>query len=171
MKVLISIFVLSIAYYSVEAQTDSTKVDTIVIQKKIQQAPESLQNLLKEITEEASKGVKNDADIEIDGLLFDETRTKSGKDFYDFFYTGWEAPANARNYSIYITEKPYRLTTTMIEISINETMVYQSFLQPRSEYIEMLAEQAVAQTQMYLQNYEEIIREMDGDDRSGTGIY
>lgn len=171
MKVLISIFVLSIAYYSVEAQTDSTKVDTIAIQKKIQQAPESLQNLLKEITEEASKGVKNDADIEIDGLLFDETRTKSGKDFYDFFYTGWEAPVNARNYSIFITEKPYRLTTTMIEISINETMVYQSFLQPRSEYIEMLAEQAVAQTQMYLQNYEEIIRQLDGDDRSGTGIY
>lgn len=171
MKVLISIFVLSIAYYSVEAQTDSTKVDTIAIQKKIQQAPESLQNLLKEITEEASKGVKNDADIEIDGLLFDETRTKSGKDFYDFFYTGWEAPVNAHNYSIFITEKPYRLTTTMIEISINETLVYQSFLQPRGEYIEMLAEQAVAQTQMYLQNYEEIVREMDGDDRSGSGIY
>lgn len=171
MKILLSIFFLCLGYFSVIAQTDSMMVDTILIQRKIQQAPESLQKLMKEITEEASKGVNNDADLEIDGLLFDETRTKSGKDFYDFFYTGWEAPVNAHNYSIFISEKPYRLTTTMIEISINETLVYQSFLQPRSEYIEMLAEQAVAQTQMYLQNYEEIVRQLDGDDRSGSGIY
>ena len=76
-----------------------------------------------------------------------------------------------RNYSIFISEKPYRLTTTMVEIKINETLVFQSFLQPRNEYVEMLAEQAVARTTIYLQNYEEIIRQLEGDDRSGTGIY
>ena len=59
----------------------------------------------------------------------------------------------------------------MVEIKINETLVFQSFLQPRNEYVEMLAEQAVARTTIYLQNYEEIIRQLEGDDRSGTGIY
>lgn len=171
MKVVLSIFFLSFMCFSVKAQMDSIIVDTVQVQKKIQQAPEDLQKLMKEITEEASKGVKKDADIEIDGLLFDDTKTKSGKDFYDLFYQGWEAPANAKNYSIFVVEKPYRLTTTMIEISINETLVFQSLLKPRNEYIELMAEQAIAQTQMYLENYEEIIRQLGGDDLSGSGIY
>jgi len=169
MKQLITILFFITLAYTGAAQTDTiqSKRDTIQLKK----APQSLKKLIEEITANETEKAGNDADIEIDGLLFDETKTKSGKDFYDFFYTGWVAPANARNYSIFITEKPYRLTTTMIEISINETMVYQSFLQPRSDYIETLAEQAVAQTQMYLQNYEEIVRQLDGDDRSGSGIY
>ena len=104
-------------------------------------------------------------------MLFDETKTKSGRDFYDYFYGGWEAPPNASNYSIFISEKPYRLTTTLIEIKINETTVFQSFLQPRGDIVEQLARQAVAQTQMYLANYEELMRQLEGEDQSGTGIF
>lgn len=160
-----------ILLFLIPALNGYSQTDTLQVKKELKEAPQSLKKLIEEITANETEKVEEDADIEIDGLLFDETKTKSGRDFYDFFYTGWETPANARNYSIFITEKPYRLTTTMIEISINETLVYQSFLQPRSDYIEMLAEQAVAQTQMYLQNYEEIVRQLDGDDRSGSGIY
>jgi curli production assembly/transport component CsgE len=149
------------------AQTDSVRSD-----KSIQDAPESLQKLISDITSDELKKQQNeDADIEIDGLLFDETKTKSGRDFYDYFYSGWEAPAEAKNYSIIIQEKPYRLTTTMIEVKINETMVFQSFLQPRQEIVEMLAEQATQRTRVYLQNYEEIIRQLEGEDRSGSGIF
>jgi curli production assembly/transport component CsgE len=149
------------------AQTDSDQSD-----KSIQDAPESLQKLISDITSDELKKQQNeDADIEIDGLLFDETKTKSGRDFYDYFYSGWEAPAEAKNYSIFIQEKPYRLTTTMIEVKINETIVFQSFLQPRQEIVEMLAEQATQRTRVYLQNYEEIIRQMEGEDRSGSGIF
>ncbi len=153
----------------------SSQSDTIRTENKIQEAPESLKSLIEEIKaseqKKAGKDSKEDADIEIDGLLFDETKTKGGKDFYDYFYRDWEAPPNAKNYSIFLTEKPYRLTTTKIEIRINETLVFQSFLQPRGDYIELLAAQAVAQTKRYLLHYEEIIRQLEGDDRSGTGIF
>lgn len=148
-----------------------TQTDTVQVTKPLKEAPESLKALIEEIKAEETKKTEGDADIEIDGLLFDETKTKSGKDFYDYFYNGWEAPPNARNYFIFVSEKPYRLTTTMIEIKINETLVFQSFLQPRGDIVETLAEQAVAQTQLYLQNYEEIVRQLDGEDRSGSGIY
>lgn len=148
------------------AQTDTTKTT-----KQLKEAPVELQNLLKTIIKEETEKMAIDADLNIDGLLVDDTKTKSGKDFYDLFYQQWEAPAGAKNYTIFIIEKPFRLTTTMIEILINETMVYQSFLQPRYDYIETLTEQAVSQTALYLANYEEIVRQLDGNDRSGTGIY
>ncbi len=109
--------------------------------------------------------------LEIDGLLIDESKTKTGKEFYDLFYQQWIAPTNIHNYSIIIKEKPYRLSTTMMEISINETIVFQSLLQPRGDIVEGLVQQALGRTHMYLQNYEDIIRDLDGDERSGNGIY
>ena len=153
------------------AQTDSTKINQDTTQLK--KAPESLQKLIGEITAQTKEQQEEstDADLELDGMLFDETKTKSGRDFYDYFYNGWEAPPGAQNFSIYISEKPYRLTTTLIEIKINETTVFQSFLQPRGEIVEQLAQQAVAQTQMYLANYEELMRQLEGEDQSGTGIF
>jgi curli production assembly/transport component CsgE len=166
MKTVFIILILSVITVSVNAQTDTVKTS-----KQLKEAPDDLKKLIEEITAEKAKKVSADADIEIDGLLFDETKTKSGRDFYDYFFRDWEAPPKARNYSIFITERPYRLTTTQVEIKINETLVFQSFLQPRTEIVEMLAQQAVAQTRMYLENYEEIVKQLEGSDRSGSGIF
>ncbi len=168
MKLFLNIFIFLIIALNGLAQSDTLRStgDTIQLKK----APEILKELIEGIKAQKIKD-SNDADVEIDGLLFDQTKTKSGKDFYDFFYSEWVAPANARNYSIFIAEKPYRLTTTLIEIKINETAVFQSFLQPRADIIEQLAEQAVAQTQMYLANYEQLMRQLEGEDQSGSGIF
>lgn len=165
MKLVYTLFILCTLALTGVAQTETSK-DSL----KVKEAPESLKKLIEEISA-AKQKVSSDADIEIDGLLFDETKTKSGRDFYDIFYTAWEAPAGARNYSIFISEKPYRLSTTLIEIRINETLVFQSYLQPRVAYVEQLAANAVARVKLYLANYEELVRQLDGDDRSGTGIY
>lgn len=147
-------------------QSDTLLQDTTQFKK----TPEKLQKIFEEIIKSTEK-VSKDSNLELDGMIFDETKTKIGKDFYDFFYSNWVAPPNARNYLIYITERPYRLTTTQIEIKINEIVVFLSFLQPRADIIEQLAEQAVEQTQMYLANYEELMRQLEGDDQTGTGIY
>lgn len=166
MKWLLLLVLCYVVCLRVHAQTDAA--DTL---REVKEAPESLKMLFESIKQEETNKVKKDADIEIDGLLFDDTKTKSGREFYDFFYRDWEAPAEARNYSIIISERPFRLNITLIEVMINETVVFQSFLQPRTEVVESLAEQSIASTQMYLQTYEEIVRELDGEDRSGTGIY
>jgi curli production assembly/transport component CsgE len=166
MKWLLLLVLCYVVCLRVQAQTDAA--DTL---REVKEAPESLKMLFESIKQEETNKVKRDADIEIDGLLFDDTKTKSGREFYDFFYRDWQAPAEARNYSIIISERPFRLNITLIEVMINETVVFQSFLQPRTEVIESLAGQSIASTQMYLQRYEEIVRELDGDDRSGTGIY
>lgn len=141
------------------------KKDTL----KQKNTPEILKKILTHITEQKDK--TNDIEMELDGLLVDDTKTKSGKDFYDMFYTNWESPFTAKNYSIIISEKPFRLTTTIIAITINENLVYQTILQPRQDIIETQTEEAIAVTQDYLSNYEEIMKQLNGDDRSGSGIY
>jgi curli production assembly/transport component CsgE len=152
-----------------DVQKDTLLQDTT----QLKEAPESLQKLIGEITAETKQQQEEstDADLELDGMLFDETKPKSGRDFYDYFYSAWEAPPGASNYSIFISEKPYRMMTTQIEVKINETTVFQSFLQPRGDIVEQLAQQAVARTQLYLANYEELMRQLEGEDRSGTGIF
>ena len=141
------------------------KIDTI----KPKIVPETFKKILTQIIERKEK--TNDEEIELDGLLVDDTKTKSGKDFYDMFYSNWEAPSKAKNYSIIISEKPFRLTTTIIVITINENLIYQTILQPRQDIIEMQTEEAIAITRDYLSNYEEIMKQLNGDDRSGSGIY
>lgn len=163
--------VLSILFFVLLSGNCRAQTDTIPKSKQIKEAPDDLKKLIEEIQAKKAKKVSRDAELEIDGLLVDETKTKSGRDFYEYFYQDWKAPETAKNYSIFITERPYRLTTTQIEIKINETMVFQSFLQPRADIVEMLAEQAVARTRLYLQNYEAIIKQLEGDDRSGSGIF
>ena len=145
---------------SLIVQTDSIKSKS---------APASLLKLVNQVIKQPVKS--NDVEIEIDGLLVDDTKTKAGKDFYDSFYDSWEAPAAAKNYSITVSEKPFRLTTTMIVISINDNIVYQDILQPRQDLIEAQTEDAISTTQNYLANYEEIQKQLNGDDQSGSGIY
>jgi len=136
---------------------------------KSKPVPLDLKKVLEKVIKQPVKS--NDVEIEIDGLLVDDTKTKAGKDFYDLFYNEWEAPADAKNYTITISEKPFRLTSTLIVISINEDIVYQAILQPRQDLVEAQAEEGIDITQNYLANYEEITKQLNGDDMAGTGIY
>ena len=136
---------------------------------KTKPAPKVLQELLNQVLN--PKIEDNEIDLEIDGLLVDNTKTKIGRDFYDQFYSTWEAPMGAKNYTITIQEKPFRLTSTLILVMINDNVVYQSVLQPRQDIIERLSKEAIAYTYNYLENYEEIMRQLNGEDQSGTGIF
>ena len=131
--------------------------------------PTHLKKVIEQVVHQTIKS--NDIEIEIDGLLVDDTKTKSGKDFYDLFYAGWEAPPGTKNYTITVSEKPFRLTSTMIVVSINDDVVYQGILQPRQDLIEGQSDEAISTTQSYLANYEEITKQLNGDDLAGSGIY
>lgn len=85
----------------------------------------------------------DDAGLEIDGLIVDETRTRMGSDFYDLFYTNWEAPPEARNFTIIIMEQPAPQMGTRMTLKVNDQEVAQFMLQPRYEIIEELALQSV----------------------------
>lgn len=164
MCTLVTLFLSALFCTPFASQKDSIKTKPV---------PESLKKLFEQVVKDVTKkpSKSKDYEIEIDGLLVDDTKTKTGKDFYDLFYSSWEAPKGAKNYTITVSEKPFRLTTTLIVVSINDNAVYQSILQPRQDIVEGLSTDAILTTQSYLANYEEIMKELNGEDMAGSGIF
>ena len=150
-------------------QNRDVPLDAEDIDSSEAEAPAFLKKMLEDI--EAEKKGKKSVDIEIDGLIVDETVTKMGRDFYDIFYSNWEAPPNSSNFTLEITEKPMIGMGTRIMVEINDQLVVESPLQPRYDVIESIAKQAVLVCYDYLLNYEQIQRELSGEDLSGSGIY
>ncbi|MEX2403164.1 MAG: CsgE family curli-type amyloid fiber assembly protein [Balneolales bacterium] len=120
------------------------------------EVPES-ENQEPEIDELADGPVEQkvyDPVLEIDGLIIDETISKVGRDFYNAFYSEWDSPAEAFNYTVTVAETPMPNYNTRVTIKVNDTSVYQANLQPRYDEIKGAAHQGVGRTQWYLENYE-----------------
>ena len=109
-------------------------------------------------------------ELEIDGLIIDETRTKLGRDFYDLFYGQWEPPAGARNYSITLTESPARGRTVRLTVAVDDRAVFRRMLQPRLELLEQYATQAATAVGRHLTQRSRISQQIDLEDRSASGI-
>lgn len=92
--------------------------------------------------------------MEIDGMINDETVTKTGYDFYRMFYSTWQAPEQARNYSIDIAETPGPGLGTIITVKLNGNMTYKDRLKPNFTELEAKSEQAVRATQYYITNFD-----------------
>lgn len=167
-KVLILMLLGSFCVFQATAQqttlpSDTTHIDSTNIKTSI-----FLRSLVEDIEGEAGS---EPVDLEIDGLIVDETVTKSGRDFYQVFYSLWEPPPNASNFTIRISEKPARGIGTVVMIDINDARIIETPLQPRYDIIEAIAEQATRSIYNYLLNYEQIQQQLSGDDLSGSGIF
>lgn len=93
-----------------------------------------------------------DPPLALDGLVVDETLTKLGRDFYDLFYARWRPPDGALNYTIAVQERPAPGLGSVILVQLNDEIVFQARLQPRYEFAEQAARQAVTQVRRYFHN-------------------
>lgn len=109
--------------------------------------------------------------LEIEGLIIDETRSKTGRDFYDQFYSKWTAPAGARDFTIVISELPARGRGARISVKVNGNLVVQRMLQPRLDIIELLAEQSVQVVKKQIVDSEKLKKDLETGDQQGSGIY
>src|SRR5688500_17966853 len=110
--------------------------------------------------------------LEISELIIDNTFSKAGNDFQQLFNTSWTWPdQKGEQFIITISEKPSFVNSTIVEISINELKVFENFLQPRYDVLEEVAAQAIDITLQYILNYEDVVKELSGEDLSGSGIY
>lgn len=110
----------------------------------------------EEVQEETERSVM----IELDGMIHDETRSKIGRDFYDVFYTFWQSPPEANNFTIYVNEYPAPSRGTVVSVRVNDSETFKMRLQPRYEMIEEASKNAVRATYRHLQ-----------DNRQETMIY
>lgn len=110
-------------------------------------------------------------DLEIGEMIFDETITKVGRDFYELFFNGWSNPTQIKDFSISIKERPMPGIGTQITVMIDEYELLKQFVRPNQEMIEMLAEYSVSLAGQYLLNYQDIQIQLQSADQIGTGIF
>jgi curli production assembly/transport component CsgE len=154
------IFIVSLITVNLHPQATPDKNTSI---KKIN-------NSLQNIKSDSSRNNRHE-EISANGIVVDETQSKWGKDFYEYFYNIWPFPEKAEDYTIVVVEKPLPGLGTVLSIKFNDEEIFQQFAQPKLESIQEIAEYAAEYTLSYLQNYELIIRELQGNDMKGTGIY
>ncbi len=126
------------------APQQTTTQDTISYEQKNQPIEQKNQPL--------EQNIRNSADLEVDGLIVDQTITKLARDFYDIFQRQWEAPPGAKNFTILIQEKPTRSNGAFVSISVNDEPVFEYNLQPRYDQVEEVANYSVAFIYGYVAN-------------------
>lgn len=129
------------------------------------------EDTLKIIPNQQIEMTTDPLDLEIGEMVFDETITKVGRDFYDEFFAQWNNPTQIKDFSISIKERPMPGIGTQITVLIDEFEILKQFIRPNQEQIEMLAEYTIAIATQYLVNYQEIQAQLQSEDQSGTGIF
>jgi Curli assembly protein CsgE len=76
--------------------------------------------------------------FDLGGLVFNETRTRVGREFFALFAQNWRPPTQTEAYWITIREFPTPGRFTMISVSINNRELFQRFLIPRKAQMEDL---------------------------------
>ncbi|MDD2310278.1 MAG: CsgE family curli-type amyloid fiber assembly protein [Desulfuromonadaceae bacterium] len=110
------------------------------------------------------------SDIEIDGLIIDQTKSKMGHDFASNFSLSWETAAT--EYNIVIDEQSDFRAGSWVSIEINGNLVFKALLKPNAEEIENLAREAVADSNDFLARQNEAIRNLEQEkDMKGNGIH
>ena len=90
-----------------------------------------------------------DKGLEITGLVLNETKTKPGNDFFDVFNAYFQQ-VEGLNYTITVSELPSRGRSSIISVKVNDTLVYQNFLNPQVEAIEEEAKRATQSSLKFL---------------------
>ncbi|MCG2590918.1 curli production assembly/transport protein CsgE [Rhodohalobacter sp. WB101] len=103
------------------------------------------------IHEEKQQEAERDLLLELDGMVIDDTRSRVGRNFYDLFYQYWQAPENASNFTIRISERPTPTLGSIVTVKVNDETTFQYRLQPRFSIIEEAAQYAVRVTREYLE--------------------
>ncbi|HLW42376.1 MAG TPA: CsgE family curli-type amyloid fiber assembly protein [Flavobacterium sp.] len=69
------------------------------------------------------------------GIVVDDSRTKLGRDYYDFFYSTYNQYPTKFDFVIHITEMPYRGLSSILQVKVDQEVIYEFFTNPDEEYI------------------------------------
>jgi curli production assembly/transport component CsgE len=130
---------------------------------------EALHLLLRADSVERNK--KHQVGMESQGLVLDQTLTKLGHDFYDFFYTAFEAPAGIEDFTIVLTERPARGNSALVALKVNDTELLEMPLPTRSDQMEETAAAAVGLAFEFLLDTQNVSRQLDKGNQVPLEIY
>jgi len=98
---------------------------------------------------------------EITGLIFDYTKSKIGRSFYDEFIKSWSPPPGMDIFNITIDEWVDPKFGSMIIVRIDSIVLYQNFVLPREEDIELKVKEALEVVTEFLLNWEKYKKQLE----------
>lgn len=100
------------------------------------------------------------------GLVIDQTITKLGRDFFDMFYVAFEPPAGSADYTITLTERPGRIGSALVALTVNDVDLLEMPLSPQYEQMAGAAAEAVAVAQSQLLENQRVSRQLESGRRA-----
>ena len=109
-------------------------------------------------------------DAEFDGMVFEQTKTVWGQQFFQLFIQRWQAAEMTGDFNLVVEEAPFRGRTTLVKLILNDEPILIRTLQGKYDYLEELADLAVQVAVYQVQQLNQVAEDLD-DDLSGSGIY
>ncbi|WP_044399240.1 CsgE family curli-type amyloid fiber assembly protein [Lacinutrix sp. Hel_I_90] len=90
----------------------------------------------------------------LEGLVIQKTLTKSGRDFYRYFYSEYYNRQIRTTKNIIIEEVPGQRRSTRITVKVDGQVVWQFFSRPKKEFLKEMALTSIQRSLRYLQQLE-----------------
>ena len=88
------------------------------------------------------------------GIVTDDTKTKSGKDFYDKYYYKYNDLGINAKQIVLIDEEYTFARNTKISIMADNEVIYEFMIQPNDEFLEEVSDDAIRETYNYFKEKE-----------------
>jgi len=121
--------------------------------RKVLNGIEGEEDLVEKEPEDSNLDIKDSTEdgFILRGMVIENTKTKAGGDFYDLFYSSYLSKNIDGERIVKIEEKLAIANNTQIQVFVGDDMVMQFILNPRSQFLTTMAEQAIYRVNLYFQ--------------------
>lgn len=93
-----------------------------------------------------------DDGIELKGIVIEETKTKPGRDFYEFFYNSYTLNQINGSKIVGVYETLSFGRTTILQVKIEDKVIHQFIGKPDLEYLEQMSKLAIRKVYKYFKD-------------------
>lgn len=106
------------------------------------------------VQKEAEKVEEDTSDdgIELKGIVVEETKTKPGRDFYEFFYNSYTLNQINGNKIVGVHESLSFGRTTIIQVKVEDRVIHKFIGKPDLEYLEQMSKVAIRKVYKYFKD-------------------
>jgi len=109
--------------------------------------------------------------IVLGGFVLEQTKTPWGQQFYELFAQQWQQLDIQTSFNILIEELPFRGRNTLVEISVDDQLIFTQVLQPKYDFLVELANYTVQLSAQQIQQLEQVGRDVLLESKDDIDIY
>lgn len=91
--------------------------------------------ILPKIKRQSNAQKNQEINFSLKGIVLDEAITKTGKDFFDFFYQDYLLSGKKYPFIIKIKEKPAMGRSSIIYVEVGDSKIHEFYSRPEEEYL------------------------------------